>query len=193
MKQPDKEHRIEMGWLYATDWIKAVHMFQHRLTSKLPEDKFFEGIGSRLEVDFNCYLMALRRLERAVLMAYNAWDDGTSSVPKALGAFRKLTPFLAEVRNVNEHFDDYLNYKGNSKTVDISSMAVWKINVNGKVIYRQGGVYLESIEPMDSKNKSCTIEWLGYNINLDGSTKAADELYATFIKWFKTIPKPIVD
>lgn len=193
MKQPDKEHRIEMGWLYATDWIRAVHMFQHRLTSQLPEDKFFEGIGPRLEVDFNCYLMALRRLERAVMLAYDAWDDKTPEIPKALSNFRHVTPFLANVRNVNEHFDDYLNYKGNSKKIDISSMAVWKININGKTIYRQGGLYLESVEPMDSKNKSCTIEWLGYSINLDGSTKAADELYAAFIKWFKTIPEPIVD
>lgn len=182
-----------MGWLYATDWIKAVHMFQHRLTTQLPEDKLFEGIGPRLEVDFNCHLMALRRLERAVVMAYDAWDDKTPEIPKALSNFRQVTPFLANVRNANEHFDDYLNYKGNSRKIDISSMAVWKININGKVIYRQGGLYLESVEPMDNKHKSCTIEWLGYSINLDGSTKAADELYSTFIKWFKTIPKPIVD
>lgn len=182
-----------MGWLYATDWIKAIHMFEYRLTNKLTEDRYFEGIGSRLEVDFNCYLMAMRRLERAVCMAYEAWGDKTPSIPKALGDFKKSTPFLADVRNVNEHFDDYLNYKGNSKKVDISSMAVWKINVNGKVIYRQGGLYLESVEPMDDKSKSCVIDWLGYSIKLDGSTNAADMLYAAFIKWFKTIPKPITE
>ena len=192
MKLPDKEHRIEMGWLYATDWIKAVHMFEHRLTSELPEDNFFEGVGPRLEVDFNCYLMALRRLERAVVMAYDAWDDKTPNLPKALNTFRRSTPFLADVRNVNEHFDDYLNYKGNSKKVDISSMAVWKININGKVIYRQGGLYLESLEPMDVNSKSCIIEWLNYTIDLNKSSKEANALYIAFIKWFKTIPKPIL-
>jgi hypothetical protein len=193
MKQPDKEHRIEMGWLYATDYIKAIHMFQYRLTEALPEDKFFEGIGSRLEVDFNCYLMALRRLERAALMVYDAWGDNTPAVPKALNSFKQSTPFLANVRNVNEHFDDYLNYKGNSKKVDISAMAVWKISINGKVIYRQGGLYLESVEPMDTENKSCVIEWLGYTIDLDKISDKADKLYVAFIKWFKTIPKPITE
>jgi len=191
MKPQDKEHRIEMGWLYATDWIKAVHMFQYRLTEALPEDKFFENIGSRLEMDFNCYMMALRRLERAVVMAYEAWDDKTPAIPQALSDFRQATPFLADVRNVNEHFDDYLNYKGNSKKVDISAMAVWKININGKNIYRQGGLYFESVEPMNAKQKSCVIDWLGYSIDLDEATDAADKLYVAFIKWFKTIPKPI--
>lgn len=168
-------------------------MFQYRLTEKLPEDKIFEGIGSRLEVDFNCYLMSLRRLERAVTMSYDAWGDNTPSVPEALNSFKRSLPFLADVRNVNEHFDDYLNFKGNSKSVDISSMAVWKITINGKAIYRQGGLYLESVEPMDAENKSCVIEWLGYSIDLDSSTEVADKLYSAFIKWFKTIPKPILD
>jgi hypothetical protein len=137
--------------------------------------------------------MALRRLERAVLMAYDAWDDKTKDIPEALSAFKLATPFLADVRNVNEHFDDYLNYKGNSKKVDISGMAVWKINVNGRRIYRQGGVYLEGVDPMDVDNKTCVIEWLDYTIIVDQVSEAADVLYVAFIKWFKSIPKPITD
>lgn len=188
----DKEHRIEMGWLYATDWIKAVHMFEHRLTNSLPEDKYFDCVGERLEIEFNCYLMALRRLERAIMLAYDAWGDKSQAVPDAVRAFKEHTPFLADVRNVNEHFDDYLNYMGNSKKIAVSAMAVWKVTVNGKAIYRQGGLYLESVAGMDN-TKTCVIEWHGYAIILADASHAADQLYSAFIRWFKAIPKPIID
>ncbi|HUD05805.1 MAG TPA: hypothetical protein VMR18_02750 [Candidatus Saccharimonadales bacterium] len=189
----DKEHVIEMSWLYATDWIKAVHMFHYRLTESLAEDKFFESAGTRQEIDFNCYLMALRRLERAVSMGYKAWGDLSQDIPKALSHFNSLTPYLADVRNANEHFDDYLNYKGNSKKVDVSAMGVWAIKANGKSIYRQGGVILESIEAAVNSEKVWEIEWLDHKVNITHATKAADELYLAYLKWFKAIPKPIND
>jgi hypothetical protein len=189
-------HIIEMAWSYAATWIRGVHAFHYRLSEDLPEDSlFFDSKITRYEVDFNCYLMALRRLERSVMMARQAWADspGVNDLKSALDKFRDNTPFLADVRNTNEHFDDYLHQRGKSKSVDSRGMGVLKVEVNGKVVARQGTVIVESVGTVESARKAWTIEWLGHTIDLADTTKAADGLYQAFLKWHRGLPHPVPD
>jgi hypothetical protein len=180
-------HIVEMGWSYAGTWIRGVHAFHYRLQEDLPEDDlFFDSKITRYEVDFNCYLLALRRLERAIIMAHKAAGDRNISddLASALDMFTKKTPYLADIRNANEHFDDYLHQKGRSKDVDSAGMGVLKVEVNGRPYLRQGVAILEGVESMRTDNVSWKIEWLGHVVDLADSTKAADELYRSFLHWY---------
>ncbi len=187
-----KGHVIEMAWSYATTWIRGVQAFYYRLVEDGSEDtRFFDSKIARYEVDFNCYLMALRRLERAVGMALKAWGQPSIDLEQALGDFSQRTPFLADVRNTNEHFDDYLNERGRSRNIDSRGMGVLKVTVNGHVIARQGTVIVESVGSVLAGHKGWTIEWLGYTVELAESTKIAEVLYQAFIRWYEALPDPI--
>src|ERR1022692_2107373 len=157
-----------MSWSYATTWIRGVHAFHYRLIEDLREDSlFFDSKITRYEVDFNCYLMALRRLERAVAMACDTWDGPAKNELKgAILKFRIQTSYLNDVRNANEHFDDYLRQRGKSKAVDSRELGVLKVEVNGRTFLRQGTVILESIEAGQVDRKSWTIQWLDHEIDL---------------------------
>lgn len=192
--QHSKGHLLDMAWSYATDWIRAVHMFHYRLVEELPEDKLFFGdtVGIRQEIDFNCYLTSMLRLQRAVVMACEVWqDNSTNELLQAIEKFKNDNPYIKPLRHPNEHFDDYLNQRGKVKNTDSRAMGVWKMQVNGRSILRQGTVILASIDAPTTTQKGWKIEWLDQEFDIDAASDSADELYKSFIKWFKAIPKPI--
>src|SRR3989338_356610 len=160
-------HIMEMSWSFATEWIKGVHMFEYRILHDLPEDKIFEHKTFRDDVDFHCFLVACRQLERSVIMAHGAWEDtvGKKKLKKALDVFKKQTPYLASLRNVGEHFDDYLLQKGREKSIDSRGLRVYSVE------FEKGETY--------------KIDWLNYKINLKQAVKAADILYKNFIAIYK--------
>jgi hypothetical protein len=156
-------HIIEMSWSFATEWIKAVHMFEYRLLHELPEDKIFKHKTFRDNVDFHCFLISCRQLERAVTMAYGAWRDQVEKqeLKDALETFKRKTPYLVVLRNVGEHFDDYLLQKGNDKSIDSRGLRVYSVEFE--------------------KAKTYKVNWLDYEIDIGQTIKVADELYKAFI------------
>jgi len=160
-------HIMEMSWSFATEWIKGVHMFEYRLLHDLPEDKIFEHKMFRDDIDFHCFLISCRRLERAVTMAYGIWDNTIEkkNLKKVLATFKKETPYLTQLRNVGEHFDDYLLQKGKDKSIDSSGLRVYSVGFE--------------------KGKAYEVEWLNYKINLRQAVKATDVLYKNFIAIYK--------
>lgn len=156
-----------MSWSFATEWIKAVHMFEYRLLHELPEDKIFENKTFRDDVDFQCFLISCRRLERAIIMARGAWIDQAEKkkLKDALETFKTKTPYLAILRNVGEHFDDYLLQKGNDKSVDSRGLRVYSVE--------------------KEETKAYKVKWLDFEIDIGQTTKAVDELYRKFIVIFK--------
>jgi len=160
-------HVMEMSWSFATEWIRGIHLFEYRLLNNLLEDKFFNGKIFRDDVDFQCFLIACRRLERAVMMAYKVWDDTTEKkkLKNALDTFKKETPYLTPLRNAGEHFDDYLFQKGKDKTIDSKGLRVLSVK------FEEGRIY--------------KIEWLNYKIDIRQTTRVADKLYKDFIFIYK--------
>jgi len=164
-------HIMEMSWSFTTEWIRGIHLFEYRLLNNLPEDKFFNGKIFRDDVDFQCFLIACRRLERAVMMAYKVWDDTTEKkkLKKVLDIFKKETPYLAPLRNVGEHFDDYLFQKGKNKSIDSSGLRVYSVE------FEKGETY--------------EVDWLNYRINLKQATKAADTLYKILLQFINKLSR----
>jgi hypothetical protein len=74
-----------------------------RVASDEPEDSVFV---LRRWVDWQFLIVALRRLERAALLAAKT-PTGARFVDPALSAFRREIPGLTTMRNILEHFDDY--------------------------------------------------------------------------------------
>ena len=100
-----------------------------------------------------------------------------ASLQEAISGFKARTPYLGDVRNANEHFDDYLRQKGKTKAVDSRGMGVLKIEANGRTFLRQGTVILERITPTYAGRKAWKIDWLNHEVDLDEATSAADCLY----------------
>jgi len=158
---------MEMSWSFATEWIKGIHLFEYRLLHDLPEDKIFEHKIFRDDIDFSCFLIACRRLERAVALGYGVWDNKVEKkkLKIVLEKFKKETPYLAPLRNVGEHFDDYLLQKGKNKSINSSGLRVYSVG------YEKGKTY--------------EIDWLNYKIDLKQAVKEADILYRDFIIIYK--------
>ncbi len=156
-------HIIEMSWSFATEWIKAIHMFEYRLLHNLPEDRLFEHKAFRDDIDFHCFLILCRRLERAIIMAYNMWGNTAEKkrLKEVLGIFKTKTLYLAVLRNVGEHFDDYLLQKGRDKSIDSRDLRIYSLEFKKSKVYK--------------------VKWLNYEINLHQGVEAADALYKDFI------------
>lgn len=156
-------HIIEMSWSFATEWIRGIHMFEYRLLHDLPEDKIFEHKLFRDDVDLHCFLTSCCRLERAVTMAYGVWDNvkEKQKLKEAIEIFKKETPYSSVLRNVGEHFDDYLLQRGKDKSIDSRGLRIYSVEFE--------------------KGKTYEADWLNYKINLYQAVKAADALYKNFI------------
>lgn len=170
MPKHSKGHILEMSKSFASEWIRGVHLFEYRLLKDLPEDNMFQFAHKmyRCDIDFHCFLVSCRQLERAILMGYNVWDDtkGKKELKKALEVFKKRNPFLNTLRNVYEHFDDYLMQKGNNKSVDTSGLRVYSTEYDDKEFKK---------------------DWLGYKINTKKVVKSVDMLYYKYLELYKNI------
>ena len=144
-----------MSWSFATEWIKAIHMFEYRLLRELPEDKIFGNKLFRDDVDFHCFLVSCCRLERAVLMAQYEWTNAAEKqkLKEILEKFKNKTPYLRALRNVGEHFDDYLLQKGNDRSIDSAGLRVYSVEFEEEKIYK--------------------VKWLDYIIDIRQTTKVA--------------------
>lgn len=94
---------MERAKSYGNIAIFTIKLQHRRLQTEEPEDNVFV---LRYTMDFEFLVVALYRLLRSARLA--------SSVPlvkdhmkTAIEEFEKALPFLREIRNVAEHFDDY--------------------------------------------------------------------------------------
>lgn len=159
---------MEMSKSFADEWVKGIHLFEYRLLHDLPEDNMFQ-FGHKIyrcDIDFHCFLTSCRQLERAILMGYKVWDNTKEkkALKKVLELFKKRTPYLNTLRNVYEHFDDYLMQKGNDKSIDTGGLRVYSVKYD---------------------NKEFEKNWLHYKVSTRKAVKSADMLYYKFLKLYK--------
>jgi hypothetical protein len=165
MFEHSKGHIMEMAKSFADEWIRGIHLFEYRLINNLPENNMFQFADKiyRCDIDFQCFLTSCRQLERAILMEYKNLDETKEKreLKKILAVFKKETPYLAPLRNVYEHFDDYLTQKGKDSSVDTGGLRVYSVECD---------------------NKSFKKDWLNYKVDVKQAVKAADVLYQNFLK-----------
>lgn len=160
-------HKLEIAWSFATESIRAVEMFEYRLLNELPEDKFFKHKVFRDSVDFHCYLISLLRLKKAALLGFKSLTikEPKDDLKFAIKEFETATPFLADLRNIGEHFDEYIESRGRNKLLKTGLLRVYKAGTSSKNSY--------------------VMQWMGYTVDTKNTTAVANKLYRNFIKNYK--------
>jgi hypothetical protein len=145
---------VERAKSLANQWLWAVSLQHHRITSPRPQDAAFHpfGLDSLNEADVHFLAIALRRLRTAASTLEHApqvWNP----VRDAIQAFDARLPWLKRLRDVFEHLEDYA-VDSNLRKSDTSrrELQVWSWGENG-------------------------MRWLGHDVDWKEALLAAKDLY----------------
>jgi hypothetical protein len=145
---PSDAATIERAHSLANEAIHMVALQRRRLQSEEPEDETFVF---RRWADFQFFIVSLRRLRQAALLA--AHPKATEAVIEdAISEFDEAVPGLQKMRNVGEHVDAYAVERGRDRSVSRRALQVGTIAPE-------------------------TLEWLGERLNSDDALAAAERLY----------------
>ena len=137
----------------ATTWVNAVRMQRTRLKPVDHRDIW------EVEIDLHFLLVALVRLERAVIRAVD--DAGLRpAMASELEEFNTSIPGLRRMRDVGEHADEYNLSKGRRIDVPRSQVQSWGL---GK-----------------SNSGGLVWKWIGQELDVDSASDAASRLYNSF-------------
>jgi hypothetical protein len=95
-------------------WARAVRQQFTRVSTPIPDEDAMEEFEAR-RFDFEFLLVSAMRLQRAVELSNEVL--GSEELRVALGRFTSTAPWMAEIRNATEHFDDYAAERGRSKNL----------------------------------------------------------------------------
>jgi len=156
---------LERAFNLVNEAMFTVTLQRRRLRSVEPEDKEFIF---RWWADLQFYIIALRRLRRAVELACRV-SSVTAELSTALKRFDNALPVLLTMRDIGEHIDEYAidSPKRHHKQINRSMLQVGEWD---------GTIY----------------KWLDENLNVDDAHAAAEELYSALRNAYKTFP-PLPD
>lgn len=141
---------LERAKTFGNNAMFTVALQHRRLRTHEPEDDVFYF---RWQADAQFLVTALSHLRTAVELATQV-EDVAESLRNALAIFDKRLPGLRTMRNVGEHFDDYLMGKGRSHK-EIRRGALQVASFDGEVF-----------------------SWLGVTLDIDCALYSAQQLFA---------------
>lgn len=139
---------IERAHSLANEAIHMVALQRRRLQSEEPEDETFVF---RRWADFQFFIVSLRRLRQAALLAARL-KANKATIENAISEFDESLPGLRKMRNVGEHVDEYAVERGRDRSVGRRDLQAGKFDAT-------------------------TLEWLGERLDADGALAAAERLY----------------
>lgn len=148
MDTPSDAATIERAHSLANEAIHMVALQRRRLQSEEPEDETFIF---RRWADFQFFIVSLRRLRQAALLAARP-TAGKAAIESAISEFDDSLPDLRKMRNVGEHVDEYAVERGRDRSVSRRALQVGTFNAT-------------------------TLEWLGERLDADEALAAAERLY----------------
>ncbi len=151
----------------ANDWMRSVelqHLRLHDVNAELWQTN----------ADFDFYVTALKRLERAVVFAETYVVNGNELEP-ALATFRTALPHLTKVRDIMEHFDDYQAGRGRHFESPVLVTSFGYATVAGPDGPERRGVVL-SVQPSVSSA-------VRFELGTDIATDAARALHGATISF----------
>lgn len=99
----------------------------NRLKRDEPEDHNFIA---RKTADFHFLIITLDKLRKAAKLASTVTSI-KNDLDEAIKRFDKKLPALKTMRNVEQHFDQYANDEGHSKSISRLQLEVWSSNDEG--------------------------------------------------------------
>lgn len=148
MGTPSVATTIERAHSLANEAIHMVALQRRRLQSEEPEDETFVF---RRWADFQFFIVSLRRLRQAALLAARPRASKTA-IESAISQFDESLPGLWEMRNVGEHVDEYAVERGRDRNVSRRTLQVGTFDTT-------------------------TLKWLGERLDADDALAAAERLY----------------
>lgn len=121
------------------------------------------GAAENVEVEIHFFLVALLRFYRAIALAHGLLPTNPSRAEKVEG-FHRYLGIKRTMRNVGEHFDDYLIGRGHQSHVDPGQLQVWS---------------------METTFQNVRFSWLGETFDLKRTMDFSNELWASFIKDYR--------
>ena len=134
--------------ILANFYVHAVAMQISRVRQEVSASDQFV---MRPFVDFEFLLVTLVRLRRAAC-AIRKMPVAREAMQQAIKEYDKRLPALKDLRNITEHYDDYLLKQGRIANAD------------------RAGLLTKIMSPE-------SIDWMGYSMNLNESMAAAEALF----------------
>lgn len=150
MSRPSDGAILERSKSLCNQACWTISLQRRRLDSVEPED---EDFLFRPWADFQFLIVALRRLRRAAELGRQV-ALVRRHVTAAIRDFDRALPYLAKMRNVGEHVDDYASDRPNRKHADVDRKQL-------QVGARHGALF----------------EWLGHTVDIFAAEDAAGRLF----------------
>ena len=118
MKHSD-EHILEVSKSQANQWLRAMKLSRRHVLDPSSDELFGEPV-EQMEVEIHFFLVALLRFYRSLVLALSKLPTN----PELEGRVSKFHEYLGikrTMRNVGEHFDDYLIGQGQGRSIDTLS------------------------------------------------------------------------
>jgi hypothetical protein len=145
----------------ATNWINAVSLQSGRIGRRFRKQHPEQVQVQALEVDLHFFLVAVVRLRRCIERTAKRVPGLDAPLGNRLVAFDSELPWLARVRNVSEHIDEYNLDEGRDETVHRWQVQTWFL---------------------DTTNDGGPIwGWLGERLDIEQTEKEALTLYRGFL------------
>lgn len=108
----------------------------------------------RVEVEIHFFLVALLRFYKAVYLG-TRYLSGHSELQERVKHFNTYIGIKKTMRNVGEHFDEYLEGDGHDRAIDSRDLQVWSLDTNdGNVRFKWIG---ETFDLEKTMNESLSL------------------------------------
>lgn len=152
-------HILEVSKSQANQWITAMELCRQRIFAD-SGDELFGSKPFRLEVEIHFFLVALLRFYRSLSLAVAKLPPNAPLQERMLN-FNEYIGIKRKMRNVGEHFDEYLEGRGHDDNIDSGVLQVWK---------------------MEHDDENVRFNWLGETFDLKRTMNEADSVWTLFLE-----------
>lgn len=156
-------HVLEVSKSQANQWIKAMELSRRRVLDQSSDDLFGEAV-QRVEVEIHFFLVALLRFYRSLVLALSKLPNN-SQLEQRVAKFHEYLGIKRTMRNVGEHFDDYLVGRGRDQSVDTRGLQVWSLELS---------------------DENARFDWLDETFDLKRTMHESAEVWALFLDHYQT-------
>lgn len=149
---PSEAVIVERAKSFCNEAIFTVALQCRRLKTPEPEDQVFIF---RWYADLQFLILALQRLRRGAKLAAEGVPSVAATLNSAIKEFDSSLPGLRKMRNVGEHFDDYVRGSQKNQHTDVSRADLQVSTWNGQVF-----------------------TWLGAELDIDVALQVSERLFA---------------
>lgn len=166
--KPRDGHILEVSKNQANQWIKAMELSRRRVLDQAADDLFGEAV-ERVEVEIHFFLVALLRFYRSLVLALSTLPTNPQ-LESRVTKFHEYLGIKRTMRNVGEHFDDYLVGRGRDRSIETGSLHVWSLELS---------------------HENARFDWLDETFDLKRTMEESTKVWSIFLEHYHaTVDQP---